>query len=111
MAQINQLSAIESPSSGDQLPLFSTGNGDARKMALSVLAAFLADGAMSGPTFPGFVRVAAVTVANLPSPVTAGAGARAVVSDANATTFNSVVAGGGANILPVFSTGSAWRIG
>jgi len=111
MAQINQLSAIESPSGGDQLPLFSTGNGDARKMALSVLAAFLADGAMSGPTFPSFVKVEAVTVANLPSAVVAGAGARAMVSNANSTTFNSVVAGGGANIVPVFSDGTAWRIG
>lgn len=111
MAQINQLSAIESPSGGDQLPLFSTGNGDARKLSLTALAAFLADGSMTGPTFPGFVKVEAVSVANLPSPVDVGAGARAMVSNANATTFNSVVAGGGANIVPVFSDGTAWRIG
>lgn len=111
MAQINQLSAIENPNSGDQLPLFSTGNGDARKLSLGVLAGWLADGAMPGPTFPSFAKVAAVTVANLPSPVDAGAGARAMVSNANATTFNSVVAGGGANIVPVFSDGTQWRIG
>lgn len=38
-------------------------------------------------------------------------GARSFVIDANATTFNSVVAGGGSNNVPVFFDGSAWRIG
>lgn len=33
------------------------------------------------------------------------------MTDANAVTFNSVVAGGGTNKLPVFSDGTAWRIG
>lgn len=36
---------------------------------------------------------------------------RAFATDANATTFNSVVAGGGSNKVPVFSDGSVWRIG
>lgn len=51
------------------------------------------------------------TVAGLPSAATAGQGARRLVTDANATTFASVVAGGGANIVPVYSTGAAWLIG
>jgi hypothetical protein len=51
------------------------------------------------------------TVATLPSAATMGAGARAFVSDANATTFASVVAGGGANNVPIYSTGTDWRIG
>jgi len=51
------------------------------------------------------------TVAALVAAGTAGAGARAVVTDANATTFHSVVAGGGANVVPVFSDGTDWRIG
>jgi hypothetical protein len=34
-----------------------------------------------------------------------------LLTDANATTFNSAVAGGGANKVPVFSDGAAWRIG
>jgi hypothetical protein len=42
---------------------------------------------------------------------TVGAGARAVVTDANATTFHAIVAGGGANVVPVFSDGTDWRIG
>jgi hypothetical protein len=51
------------------------------------------------------------TVATLPSAATMGAGARAFVSDANATTFASVVAGGGANNVPIFSNGTNWLIG
>ena len=49
-------------------------------------------------------------VANLPTAV-GKAGVRFIVADANATTFNSIVAGGGANIVPVFSNGTTWRIG
>jgi hypothetical protein len=52
-----------------------------------------------------------VTVANLPSASTVGAGARSFVTDANATTFASIVAGGGANGVPVYSDGTNWRIG
>lgn len=51
------------------------------------------------------------TVATLPSPASAYTYCRAFVSDANATTFNSVVAGGGANRVPVFCDGTNWRIG
>ena len=51
------------------------------------------------------------TVATLPSAVTSGVGARAFVSDANATTFASTVAGGGANKVPVYSDGTNWKIG
>lgn len=48
------------------------------------------------------------TVAGLP---TGAAGMRAFVTDANATTFASVVAGGGANGVPVYHDGTNWRIG
>lgn len=57
------------------------------------------------------LRTNPVTVATLTAAATAGAGARSFVTDANATTFNSVVAGGGANKVPVFSDGADWRIG
>ncbi|HEX7952935.1 MAG TPA: hypothetical protein VF523_07705 [Burkholderiales bacterium] len=51
-----------------------------------------------------------LTVANLPS--AAGlTGTRYMVSDANATTFMSTVAGGGANVVPVVSNGTVWKIG
>ena len=38
-------------------------------------------------------------------------GATAVVTDANSTTFNSIVAGGGANTVRVLWNGSNWVIG
>jgi len=49
-------------------------------------------------------------LANAPA-ATVGAGARAVVTDASATTFSSIVGGGGANVVPVYSDGTNWRIG
>lgn len=58
-----------------------------------------------------YLRTHAFTVSTLQSAATAGAGARAFVSDATATTFASVVVGGGANGVPVYSDGSNWRIG
>lgn len=52
-----------------------------------------------------------VTVTNLPSASAVGAGARSMVTDADSTTFAAVVAGGGANTVPVYSDGTNWRIG
>lgn len=60
---------------------------------------------------PDFVKYRIYTVATLPSAVTLGAGTKAFVSDANATTFASIVAAGGANNVPVYSDGTNWRIG
>lgn len=50
-------------------------------------------------------------VSELPAASTAGAGARGFVTDATASTFYSVVAGGGSIGVPVFSDGTNWRIG
>ena len=50
------------------------------------------------------------TVANLPAAATAGTGARSFVTDANAATFLSTVAGGGSNRVPVVSDGTNWLI-
>jgi len=51
-----------------------------------------------------------VPVANLPNAVL-NEGARRIVTDATVTTFGSVVVGGGANIVPVYSNGTDWVIG
>lgn len=68
--------------------------------------------AANGVTFAApWSKVQGVAVASLPAAATAGAGARAYVTDANATTYNSIVAGGGSNGVPVFSDGTNWRIG
>lgn len=52
-----------------------------------------------------------VTVATLPAAAAGYAGFRAFVTDANATTFASIVAGGGSNGVPVYCDGTNWRIG
>lgn len=55
------------------------------------------------------------TVANIGSASTAGAGARAWVTDATQTfvaaSFGTTVTGGGANGVPVVSDGTNWKIG
>lgn len=40
MATINQLSSLDSVSSGDQLPIFSVSNGDARRVSISTLLSY-----------------------------------------------------------------------
>jgi hypothetical protein len=40
MPTINQLTAVDQVSSGDQVPIFSSDNGDARKASMAVLLAF-----------------------------------------------------------------------
>lgn len=50
------------------------------------------------------------TVATLPS-ASANPYMRTFVTDANALTFGSIVAGGGTNIVPVYSNGTNWVIG
>lgn len=61
-----------------------------------------------------YARTHALTVGTLAAAATAGAGARAFVTDSSvaaAGNFGAVVAGGGANGVPVYSDGTNWRIG
>jgi hypothetical protein len=51
------------------------------------------------------------TVANLPSAVDSGAGARTFVSDALTPTFGATVVAGGAVTTPVYSNGTLWKVG
>ena len=55
------------------------------------------------------LRFKGYTVAGLAA-LTPAAGDRAFVTDADATTFASIVAGGGANVVPVFYNGTNWII-
>lgn len=60
------------------------------------------------------IVLASYTVATLPAAATAGAGATAFVTDASTTIILGLgltVVGGGANKVPVYSDGSAWKIG
>lgn len=115
MTTINQLSSLDTLSSGDQLPVFSTGNGDARKSSISLLLAYIATnlGSAAGTsiTLSGFIKTTPVTVASLP---TVTAGTMACVTNATQTLtagIGAVVVGGGSNTVPVFHDGTNWRIG
>ncbi len=110
MATINQLSAVDSLSTSDNVPVYAASQGDARRFSLTTLVAFLSD-AFTSLTASSYIKVSAVAVASLPSAATAGAGARAMVTDATASTFASTVAGGGAITVPVYSDGTNWKVG
>jgi len=45
MTTINQLSAVDSVVSSDQVPIYSSGQGDARKASMSVIKSFVLSGA------------------------------------------------------------------
>jgi hypothetical protein len=71
------------------------------------------EGNSSINVFDGVVITTPQLVATLPAAAAALDGARTFVTDATATTFASIVAGGGANHVPVYCDGSApaWKIG
>ena len=62
-------------------------------------------------TFATAVKTLSTTVSSLPSASTAGAGARAAVTDSTACTFGGTLTGGGSTYCPVTSDGSAWHGG
>ncbi|MCC3246130.1 hypothetical protein LG047_12500 [Methylocystis sp. WRRC1] len=70
---------------------------------------------VSGASANGFGAIVTTptTVASLPSAATAGAGARAFVTDATGTLaadHGAIVTGGGSNKVPVYSDGANWLI-
>jgi hypothetical protein len=50
-------------------------------------------------------------VADLPSAVDSGVGARSFVTNATGPTFGATVVGGGAVNVPVYSDGTNWKVG
>ena len=105
-------SLVLGTNSGSRVTIASAGNvtinAPSSGVALTVTAFSGANAAsfLSGPT-----RMQSTVVASLLAAATAGAGARAQVTDATVTTFASIVAGGGANGVPVYCDGTNWRIG
>lgn len=73
-------------------------------------SAFLKSG-IPNISVSGYPQLPSFTVAELPSAYQQGAGTMVFVTDANSTTFNAIVAGGGTNGVRCTSDGSAWRIG
>jgi hypothetical protein len=116
MPTINQLAAVDDLSGGDSFPIYAASQGDARKVSLTTLLSYIAANMdaleVNSVTAALFAKVDAVPVAEL-SPL-ATAGARATVNNATQTLtagIGAVVAGGGANVVPVFFDGTNWRIG
>lgn len=67
-----------------------------------------AQGSLAGQLYAATVRTGQTTVAGLPAAATAGAGARAYVTDASVCTFLSTVVAGGSTKCPVTSDGTNW---
>jgi hypothetical protein len=88
-----------------------TGGGYIRFLTSAGFSVFRSDNSTYGVMQVGQVRTVPTTVSALPAAATAGDGARAFVTDATATTFASVVSGGGSNKVPVYSDGTDWLIG
>lgn len=59
----------------------------------------------------GQLQVTATTVAGLPTCNSTTKGAHGFVTDANAATFGTAAATGGANNVPVYCDGTSWKIG
>jgi hypothetical protein len=104
---------VDNTGTGSYQPLTINGSNVTISASASVIATISSAGlgVTGAVTATTFLKSGATTVAGLPAAGTAGAGARHFVTDANATTFASVVAGGGANGVPVYSDGANWRIG
>jgi len=113
MPTINQLPVASSLSGGDNFPLWAPDQGDSRRTSLTNIKTFVLE-SNTVLTATSYVAITATNVASLPTAAAAGAGARATVNDSNAALtagIGAVVAAGGANVVPVFSDGTNWRIG
>lgn len=117
MTTINQLSTT-TPTMADLVVVWSAANSDSRKASISALRDLLQANftVTLGTSFTAtsFISVTGCKVAALPGAALAGQGARATVTDATQTLtagIGATVVGGGANVVPVFSDGTNWKIG
>ena len=106
---VNAGSGILTLDSTNSAPLRITNTGAATGFRLSDVGFNFTDQVViNGDSSSETVTIDDYTVAGLP---TATQGMKAFVNDATATTFYSVVAGGGSYCVPVFYDGTNWRIG
>lgn len=109
MPTINQLALITQLSGGDNIVLWVPNQGDSRRASITTLIQYIETN--FGGIVCQTVQTSPVTVSQLPNAATAGAGARAFVTDSNTATFAATVAGGGSNAIPVYSDGTNWKVG
>ena len=65
----------------------------------------------TGTVSSGMIKTDVYVTGTIPSAASAGAGARAFVSDATSLTFGTAYVGGSTNNAPVWSNGTGWFIG
>lgn len=109
MPTINQLPLIGQVTGGDNLVLWVPDQGDSRRCPVTTLLEYLEenfDGVVANT-----VKTTPVTYDQLPTATIAGAGTRAFITDSSTATFGATVAAGGANIVPVYSDGTNWKVG
>ena len=109
MPTADQYTTTDTLKAGDKILAFLTSQGDLFKASITTLItliqANLTNATCTTITASSYTKVSSVTVANLTAAATAGAGARATVTDATQALtagIGAIVAGGGSNIVPVF---------
>ena len=109
MPTINFLPLITQLSMGDNLVLWVPNQGDSRRASITTLIQFVEE------NFDGVVcntlQTTPTTYSQLSSASQAGIGTRAFITDGSTATFGATVTGGGANIVPVYSDGTNWKVG
>ena len=109
MPTINQLPLITQLSGGDNLVIWVPNQGDSRRASITTFIQYIEsnfDGVVAQT-----VQTSPTTYAQLPNATTAGAGTRAFITDGSTATFGATVTGGGANLVPVYSDGTNWKVG
>ena len=109
MPTINQLPTVTQLSGGDQLPVYVSNQGDARRSSITTLISY-AEANLTN-VVAQTVNTTPVTLVQLPTATIAGAGTRAFITDGSTATFGATVAGGGSNIVPIYSDGTNWKVG
>lgn len=109
MPTINQLPTVTQLSGGDQLPVYVSNQGDARRSSITTLISYVE--ANLTAVVAQTINTIPVTLVQLPTATTAGAGTRAFITDGSTATFAATVTGGGANKVPIYSDGTNWKVG
>ena len=108
MPTINQLPTVTQLSGGDQLPVYVSNQGDARRSSITTLISYVE---------ANFTNVVAQTVQTIPVrfdqlPNAVGnAGARAFITNCSTAVFNDAANGAGSTQVPVWSNGTVWKVG
>jgi len=108
MPTINQLPTVTKVTGGDQIPLFVTSQGDARRCSITTMIAYME--VNFGAVVAQTVQTIPVRFDQLPNAV-GNAGARAFITNCSTAVFNDAANGAGSTQVPVWSNGTVWKVG